>query len=168
MVISLHCTIHGRSKTPPNDQSRSGLFLATSAPATSIPITLNLHQNVHVLFSEKVDGPLANILKIGTPRSDHVDYSKDGLFLVLMVVVVIVAMTMIVSMTMIVAVTVTMIMAVMTMIMAVMIMRMSMTLGGRSSVVEPELGHCIPDDPTKTAHSSQCLSYIILRISRQG
>lgn len=105
--------------------------MPTSAPAASIPITLNLHHNVHALLSEEVDGPLANILKIRASRSDDMNYSKDGLLFVLMfmfmLMVVMMVMAVAVVMMMVMMMTMTVIMVVVMIV--VMIMRMTMALG---------------------------------------
>ena len=50
-------------------------LIPPSTPAASIPLSFNLNGDVHVLFSEKIDGPLPYVFGVRSPRCNNMDYS---------------------------------------------------------------------------------------------
>ena len=50
-------------------------LIPPSTPAASIPLSFNLNGDVHILSSEKIDGPLPYIFGVRSPGCNDVDYS---------------------------------------------------------------------------------------------
>lgn len=143
------------------------LVPSTSAPASSVTFSFYLDQNIHAFFSEKIDGPLAHVFKVGAARRDDMDYAQNigvGLFVCVVVVVavavgVVVIVTVVVTMTMTVVMTVfiTVIVVVMAMVMAVAVavaVAAAVVVVRFCRIVEPEFGNGIPYNTPQGANAS--------------
>lgn len=132
-------------------------LIPTSTPTMTISFPLDLNSNVHILFAQKVDRPLANIFEVCSPPRNHMDYPQNTWAVFAMVVVIMVIMvravvmffTRIMSVAMAVAVAM-----VVPMVVVAMIVAMIVIVSSDTRIIQPKFGSRISCDSAYCTNTS--------------